>query len=221
MRVVRTTRQVECSPRLQSDIFGLHVYRCTKRARTVGRRTHAALHLNASETRCKVAHVHPIELATFGIVHRNTVGGNVNTAGIGATNTHGGVSHTIARIAGGNNRGHGSEQKGNVAPCIKALNLFLRHVGKGHWRFLWGTRGHHLHILQLITAKRIERFLFGIGRISRCSTNQCSKESHCFFHFPFEWIHTKGVFILLRIPTPALSGSGQRVSSQPEISSTP
>ena len=183
MRVVRAARKVECGPGLQSDVFGLHVHRCAKCARAIGRSAHSALHLNTSKARCKVAHVYPIEQTAFGIVHRDAVGGNVNATGIGAANAHRGISHAVASIAGGNNRGHGCEQEGDVAPCVKALNLFLRHVGKGHWCFLCGASSHHLHILQLITAKRIKCFLFGVGRISRGDTKQCREQCHCFFHF--------------------------------------
>ena len=186
MRVVRAARKVECGPGLQSNILGLHVHRCAKCARTIGRSAHTALHLNASKARSEVAHVYPIELATFGIVQRNAVGCNVDAACIGTTNAQSGVSHAVSGIASGNHRGHSCEQERDVAPSIKTLNLLLCNVGKGHWRFLRCTRGHHLHILQLVTAKRIEHFMFGIGCISHCNTCECCNQGHCFFHFPFE-----------------------------------
>ena len=186
MREIRATCEVESSPRLQPNIFGLHVHRSTKCASAISRCANTTLHLDASKARSEVAHVYPIELATFGIVQRNAVGGNVNTASIGATNAQSGVSHAVSGIASGNHRGHSCEQKRDVAPSIKTLNLLLCNVGKGHWRFLRCTRGHHLHILQLVTAKRIEHFMFGIGCISHCNTCECCNQGHCFFHFPFE-----------------------------------
>ena len=87
VRTVTTARKVDAEEWFGTDVLGLHVQGSTKSTRTIGRRTSSTLQLHALHTRGKVAHVHPEEGCTLGIVHRNTVGSDVHARGIDATHT--------------------------------------------------------------------------------------------------------------------------------------
>ena len=87
VRTVTAARKVDTEEWFGTDVLGLHVQGSTKSTRTIGRRTGSSLQLHALHARGKVAHIHPKEGCTLGIVHRNTVGSDVHTRGINATHT--------------------------------------------------------------------------------------------------------------------------------------
>ena len=73
VRTVTAARKVDAEEWFGTDVLGLHVQGSTESTRTIGRRTSSTLQLHALHTRGKIAHVHPKEVCTLGIVLRNAV----------------------------------------------------------------------------------------------------------------------------------------------------
>ena len=98
MRVIRTTREVKPEVRCHSDILCLHIDCRAKGSCTIRRSTHTTLYLHRLHTTGKVAHIHPIELGALRIVHRNTVGSDVDAARISTTHAQRGIADAVTSI---------------------------------------------------------------------------------------------------------------------------
>ena len=98
MRIVGAAREVESEVRRHSDILRLHIQRCAKGACTIRRGAHTTLDLHRLHTTGEVAHIHPIELGALRIVHRDTVGSDIDAARISTTHTQRGIADTVTSI---------------------------------------------------------------------------------------------------------------------------
>ncbi len=130
----------------------LHIERCAKRSRTIGRCTHAALHIDARHRGRHIGHVHPKHRLALLVVERDIVHRHVDTRVVRTPHTKVGVAHTQAVVARNLQRRHGREQIGHVLSRIVAVQfLFAYHlvVDSG---LLYSLRN-HLNFIELMVLR--------------------------------------------------------------------
>ena len=136
----------------------------------------------------------------FGIVHRNAVGGDVDTCPVRSAHTQGGIADACSGITGGQCRRCHTEQIRDILPEVLLFEFLFRHVGKCYGSLRSGTCGYYLHLLQVYYFQAV---CLARLREDACSGYQAAGKNHLF--------HVANLFF----STPALPGSGQRVCSQP------
>ena len=137
--VVGTAAEVKAHIGCCPDVLRLHIDRCTERSSTIGRRTDTALNLHRLHTAGEVAHIHPEELRALSVVHRHTIGSDVDARGVCAAHAQGGVADAIACIAGHRDGGGQRQQVGDVLAVVDGLQRLPVHVSEGHRRVLPGS----------------------------------------------------------------------------------
>ena len=181
MAVIRTATEVNANERFRTDILRLHVQRSTKGAGTIRRGSHTTLYLHRLHTTGKVTHVHPVELGRLGIVHRDSVGRDVDTAGIRTTHTQRRIAYAVSSIRRHSYRGSQRQQVWNILTMVDSLQLIFTHIGKCHWHLSGGTGRHHLYVLQLHTFQCICLFRL----CSQCHTHQRQHQKFSHVSFPY------------------------------------
>ena len=132
MGIERTIRTIE-RHRWFSDKFSrLHVDTGSESTRTVGRCTGTTLNLHVFYTRSKIRKIHPKYRMAFGIVNRNTIGGNIDSCTVRASYSDRGITDTCPSITGADSTGCHTQQIGKVLPQVLLLKFLLADVGKSH-----------------------------------------------------------------------------------------
>ena len=149
MTIVGTAAEVDAHVWSDTDILRQHIDGSAEGTCAVGRRAHTALYLHRLHAAGEVTHVDPVESGTFGIVHGDAVGGDVDARGVSTAHSDGSIADTITSVRRHRHRRCERQQIGHILSEVHALQLFLRHVGEGHGGLLRGTCRRHLHALQL------------------------------------------------------------------------
>ena len=121
--------------RLHRNTFRLHIDTGSESACAVGRCTRTALHLYILYGRSKVGHIYPEECMAFGIIHRDSVGCDVDACPVCSPYAQCGVTDTCSGITGGQCRRSHTEQKRDVLPEVLLFEFFFRNVGECHRGF--------------------------------------------------------------------------------------
>ena len=85
MTIVRARTEVDADKRVDTDILCQHIDGGAEGTGTIGRGTHTALYLHGLHTAGEITHIHPGKSCTLGIIHRDAVGGDVDTGRVCST----------------------------------------------------------------------------------------------------------------------------------------
>ena len=155
MSGITTARSIKLHIGQLRNALRLHIQRRAERTTAVGRRTYAALQLDATQGRRKIAHIHPINLVAFCIIERNTIGRNVDTRWVCAAHTQVRIADAYTGIARSRHARCQGQESRHIFPKIECGKILFRQVGKSYGGLPTGSRRRNLHFLQTIGFQRV------------------------------------------------------------------
>ncbi len=186
-RIVHTAVETQRIVAHSVIITRLHIEACTKRSRTVGGRTHTALHVNARHRGCHIRHIHPEDGLALLVVERHIVHGHIDTRMVSTAYTEIGVAHTQSVIARYLQRRYRGEQVGQILSRVLPVERLFRQDAVVDGGLLYSLC-HDLHFVQVLVSHNHQR----VGSVAlhaapkECCVSAAYSQKVICFHFPLQ-----------------------------------